>query len=178
MENNGWPDSKQPGIPLNPERGMWHWIQWTPNVGAPCYWNTYKWADEEWGMRAAECKYLGPCLSPSEVSVISKTSFNTGVEAMRQAAARRVHTDIGEDREVHLRQWLSSQIRAISVSEPTAPMVSPEGRETVAQALCLALGQNPNEHYSDKQWLFETLLDEAEAALIAAQIKLGQYESK
>ena len=75
---SGWPD--KPGVPLNPERYGWHWLQWTPNVGAPCYWTGEKWLDEEWGTRAATCRYLGPCPTPADVAALAQE---------RDAAVRR-----------------------------------------------------------------------------------------
>jgi hypothetical protein len=78
MENNGW--TGKPGVPLNPERDGWHWVQepgqdqecalWRakPFLGAGrgC-WET-KGTEDAWEPReVSNWHYLGPCLTPAEV---------------------------------------------------------------------------------------------------------------
>lgn len=66
-----WPDPARPGVPLNPERDGWHWLQshfdddpecrfWLP--AAP-WWNMggSSWAGPDWV--ASKFRYLGPCLT-------------------------------------------------------------------------------------------------------------------
>lgn len=84
-DNNGWPDAARPGVPLNPERDGWHWLQ-APE-GQPWCWfwmvasGKGAWCDDDTGdfeppEAVAEMRYIGPCLTPSDV-------------AAREAQARR-----------------------------------------------------------------------------------------
>ena len=65
---NGWPG--KPGVPLNPEKDGWHWVEnkYSGDRRA-ALWLT----DLHWGLRvlvhemAEACIYLGPCLTPDEV---------------------------------------------------------------------------------------------------------------
>ena len=64
MSDNGWPG--EPGVPMNPERGGWHWCQITKNVLAPIYWNTQNWWDiDSWN--GSPIAYIAPVLTPAEV---------------------------------------------------------------------------------------------------------------
>ena len=68
----GWPDDAQPGYPVHPERDGWHWIN-----GTPRQWEVWddgpSWAladlfykPSEWAHRT----YLGPCLTPTEITAL------------------------------------------------------------------------------------------------------------
>jgi hypothetical protein len=71
-ENNGWPG--KPGVPLNPERDGWHWVEssegpvpalWARPLWRHCrdFWDQHS---PEW-MEEMQWRYLGPCLTPAEV---------------------------------------------------------------------------------------------------------------
>jgi hypothetical protein len=120
MDNNGW--SGKPGVPLNPERDGWHWIQHYNDDPI-----TYEWCAtyNEWflgpnedygeGWQKAEYvginyKYLGPCLTPAEVDarVSEVMKWRTAIydaliewhdpprddETPKAALRRLVHTEI------------------------------------------------------------------------------------
>ncbi len=88
---HGWPDPARPGVPMNPERDGWHWVQW-PNGGRPqCEWwrdndmgGGKGWAEWRNGYIAAQYRYLGPCLTPAEVAAREAAA----AEAMREEARK------------------------------------------------------------------------------------------
>ena len=77
--SNGWPG--KPGVPLNPEKDGWHWLQTPDGELVP-----YNWRPEgecEWGRWASEwiydkeddwnpkdCIYLDPCLTPDQATAL------------------------------------------------------------------------------------------------------------
>jgi hypothetical protein len=72
MDNNGWPG--EPGVPLNPERDGWHWVE-SAEGPVPALWARPLWRHcrDFWDQRSPEWmeeqqwRYLGPCLTPAEV---------------------------------------------------------------------------------------------------------------
>ena len=71
----GWPDAARPGVPANPERDGWHWLRRASDGQIICT----KWSAEQGGwvdgvtLSPASVvefgvTYLGPCLTPAEVS--------------------------------------------------------------------------------------------------------------
>ena len=75
--NNGWPD--RPGVPLNPERDGWHWVEdtvdgvGTGHIEAVYYavWDVPIWYRSGKGSpitKPKEWRYLGPCLTPEEIA--------------------------------------------------------------------------------------------------------------
>jgi hypothetical protein len=80
MSDNNWPDPARPGVPLNPERDGWHWVQ-EPGLNQECAlwlakpflgtsrgcWET-KGTEDDWQPReVSNWHYLSPCLTPAEV---------------------------------------------------------------------------------------------------------------
>ena len=77
--NNGWPG--KPGVPLNPEKGGWHWLKrisngWETlakwdndwNGNDDFWWNLPGYSDPE---RVAKgFQYLGPALTPDEATAL------------------------------------------------------------------------------------------------------------
>jgi hypothetical protein len=76
MDNNGWPDAARPGVPLNPERDGWHWLEWMDYCGTnpTGIIDQFKWERDGYWDRTTHrsarywaCwRYLGPCLTPAE----------------------------------------------------------------------------------------------------------------
>ena len=94
-DNNGWPDPARPGVPLNPERNGWHWLEYIgPRYSldyiGPKYGSFYPPALHEWASnghsgiwvsrgggggvhpdhlaeRAKNYRYIGPVLTPAEI---------------------------------------------------------------------------------------------------------------
>jgi hypothetical protein len=72
MSDNGWPG--EPGVPLNPERDGWHWVE-SAEGPVPALWARPLWRHcrDFWDQRSPEWmeeqqwRYLGPCLTPAEV---------------------------------------------------------------------------------------------------------------
>lgn len=73
----GWPDPETPGVPLNPERDGWHWLQhrieskpvphvWVAEIEA---WSSGAAYSPE-GVVELGWRYLGPCLTPAEVTAL------------------------------------------------------------------------------------------------------------
>jgi len=91
---NGWPYPDKPGVPLNPERDGWHWLQNRKPGCAPC---PVQWkADGGWVWNAIayfpnpdtafRYAYRGPCLTPAEVAAREQAA----AVAMREACAAQV----------------------------------------------------------------------------------------
>jgi hypothetical protein len=85
----GWPDASKPGVPLNPERDGWHWVNgspllwdqwhkvWKHSDGFECYRTTPSQAAfRGWN-------YSGSLLTPAEVAAREAAA----AEAMREACA-------------------------------------------------------------------------------------------
>ncbi|MCA3380195.1 MAG: hypothetical protein ING08_08120 [Roseomonas sp.] len=73
-DNNGWPDPARPGVPVNPEREWFYWLEnkITKNLWCACW----RAKESYWGhpfnlgdpaFIGAHWRYLGPCLTPAEV---------------------------------------------------------------------------------------------------------------
>lgn len=81
---NGWPDPMRPGVPMNPERDGWHWLDecarewsaidqaWLDHAGDPIFMVPYE-----------RFRYFGPCLTPAEAAARVAEARREG---MREAA--------------------------------------------------------------------------------------------
>jgi len=82
-DNNGWPG--EPGVPLNPERDGWHWVDDGANGTEPRFWSATfaKWDGYPLWM-AEEWDYLRPCspddLTPAEVEARVKEAVDLGID--------------------------------------------------------------------------------------------------
>lgn len=80
MSDNGWPG--EPGVPLNPERDGWHWVQrvdkgfvpspriilWTDDwTSGQFSWDAIGYSSTHERKLGRDFRYLGPCLTPAEV---------------------------------------------------------------------------------------------------------------
>jgi hypothetical protein len=105
---NNWPDPAKPGVPLNPERDGWHWLQSERGRGlAPKEWRageTRRWCMSngelcaDWQI-AERYTYLGPCLTPAEVAARERAARREG----REEAARIFDEHAGD-----LEAWAAS----------------------------------------------------------------------
>jgi hypothetical protein len=75
MTDNNWPDPVRPGVPLNPERDGWHWVQNGKGRPSCQQWKAGMWSiSGEGGWTAAQVatllhlRYIGPCLLPFEIT--------------------------------------------------------------------------------------------------------------
>jgi hypothetical protein len=85
-----WPDEARPGVPLNPEEDGWHWLQRSDGFAAPYVWKTAKdprngsWhVPPDWEVMPEDRaiisqRYLGPCLTPSEVAAREQAAYRQG----------------------------------------------------------------------------------------------------
>ena len=97
-DTNTWPDPSRPGVPANPERDGWHWLQC---LGAP-HALPWRWLPvtpsdptEAWGNgdgreltvagAARGWRYLGPCLTPAEVAAAVQAERDRMREALEYA---------------------------------------------------------------------------------------------
>ena len=75
---SGWPNRRKRGVPFNPERDDWHWLDIPGNPPQPYQWLS---AEKGWLLLGLGCqgvichlpkktRYLGPCLTPSEVAAL------------------------------------------------------------------------------------------------------------
>jgi hypothetical protein len=98
---NGWPDASRPGVPLNPERDGWHWLdrdacsrEWS---AADQCWYDFS-GDPVRPDEYASIGYLGPCHTPAEVAAMLAEARAAGVrEGMERAVgiAGRVGRPVG-----------------------------------------------------------------------------------
>ena len=80
-----WPDPYAPGLPLDPERDGWHWLDSSDGPVA-CEWRASRgWMD---GVRyPLDLIYLGPCLTPPEVVALRVAAASSaGGDAMSDTA--------------------------------------------------------------------------------------------
>jgi hypothetical protein len=91
---NGWPDPARPGVPMNPEDDIFHWLQ-HEDAEDPCalqWWS----GDDVWflprlgskprcvapeTMAAEGWRYLGPCATPAEIEAL-KAERNEAVATL------------------------------------------------------------------------------------------------
>ena len=99
-DNNNWPG--KPGVPLNPERDGWHWVQRVDKGFVPSPriilwtddWSSRQFSWDAIGYEADEQKlgrdfrYLGPCLTPAEVEARVSEARR---DALEEAAQRAAH---------------------------------------------------------------------------------------
>jgi hypothetical protein len=89
---SGWPDKTRPGVPLNPERCEWHWIdngRQFPAVWLPTA-NVWNGDGSNVSARTAAKRgwiYIGPCLTPAELAAREAAAFKRGAEAMQEQCA-------------------------------------------------------------------------------------------
>ncbi len=83
-DNNNWPG--KPGVPLNPERDGWHWVNSTPREwvvfddGGSWRLAGSDYRPHEWAHRI----YQGPCLTPAEVDARVKEARRDALEEAAQ----------------------------------------------------------------------------------------------
>lgn len=99
-DNNGWHDPARPGVPLNPERDGWHWLEWMDYCGTKPTGiiDQFKWERDGYWDRTTHrsarywaCwRYLGPCLTPVEVDArVAQARRDALEEAMEIAFKER-----------------------------------------------------------------------------------------
>lgn len=100
-DTNGWPFADRPGVPQNPERDGYHWLAATDGDQLTGHTAVMFWFAGT-GFYAVEAvpvtqrsivsgwRYLGPCLTPDEVTALVEQARCEGAEAMREGAAQRV----------------------------------------------------------------------------------------
>lgn len=81
------------GVPQNPERDGWHWVQHRENTPEVLYWSPlHGWNYEGDWVRSdfigLNYRYLGPCLTPAEVQAREAAAYRKGQEDMRERAAQ------------------------------------------------------------------------------------------
>lgn len=132
-DNNTWPG--KPGVPLNPERDGWHWVDDGVNGTEPRFWGAAfaewdgypLWMAKEWG-------YLRPCspddLTPCEVDARVKEALkwrdaiNDGLTANCQNPIGPTETP--NDALHRLLQW--------EITLALDPVISKSAADLVAQA--------------------------------------------
>jgi hypothetical protein len=89
-DNNGW--TGKPGVPLNPEKSRWHWVNSTPREWVVFHdggsWRLAgsDYRPHEWAHRV----YQGPCLTPAEVDARIATARKDALEEAARRAAKIV----------------------------------------------------------------------------------------
>ncbi len=104
-DNNGWPDNARPGVPLNPEKGAFHWLlrvgaawheawRWDPDADGCGTEYSGAWAEGDGDGQPADMarwfSYAGPCLTPAEVAAAladARAQGRSEVEELRAEVA-------------------------------------------------------------------------------------------
>jgi hypothetical protein len=88
--NNGWPG--KPGVPLNPEKDGWHWLESIEGlVPALWAWPLWRHCRDFWDQRAPgwmeeqEWRYHGPVLMPDEATALQKRADQSALGYAREA---------------------------------------------------------------------------------------------
>lgn len=113
---NGWPD--KPGVPQNPERDGWHWLETPDGERVPYEWRSagecergrwpsYWVSQGEDCWEAPACKYLGPVLTPDEAAALQMRVANleAALAALQRDASQEIATDEMVRRLQHLGDW-------------------------------------------------------------------------
>jgi len=113
MSDASWPDPERPGVPLNPERDVWHWIddgrgpecaEFLPIAGTWVKVGT----EVEYGLNyAARWRYLGPVLTPAEVAAAVAEARRAALEEVarvwKQMVSNSPHWEWSEKHAAALR---------------------------------------------------------------------------
>ena len=110
--NNGWPG--KPGVPLNPEKGGWHWVEIIHGISQPrprLWWSKIdRWELSDGALIsssefAERWRYLGPVLTPDEATALQ-------ARADRNAAGfARVDAEAERDKFLHKQEIAALQKR-------------------------------------------------------------------
>lgn len=106
---SAWPDPSRPGVPLNPERDGWHWLLTPDGEDAVYFWRVAgecergRWPDQwlhsadEWN--PTDCTYLGPCLTPADLTAAVQAERERWREALTACHAllvmQKFEPDVG-----------------------------------------------------------------------------------
>lgn len=121
--NNDWPG--KPGVPMNPERDGWHWLETPDGERAPYEWRSagecergrwpsYWVSQGEDCWEAPACKYLGPVLTPDEATALQKRVAELEVLTRAKVTEiERAHSHEGHCIECHgaVRAWGDTEHR-------------------------------------------------------------------
>lgn len=117
------------GRPETPELNKYHWVYLPSGSLAAAFWNQMEWNLGHDYFRPCEAafvwKYIGPCLTPTEVETREAAAYQRGQEDMRERAVQCITmVPISEDcsaAEAHGRMMQSSQsqhlISALPIKE-------------------------------------------------------------
>lgn len=84
MTAKGWPDAERPGVPMEPEKDGWHWLQCENGPPEAHAWSYSNWESGGCGVplvRNPCWRYLGPCLTPSEIAAREAAAWCAGRDA-------------------------------------------------------------------------------------------------
>ena len=151
MSDNNWPDPARPGVPLNPEREGWHWVQradkgfvpspriilWTDDwTSGQFSWDAIGYSDDERKL-GRDFRYLGPALTFAEVDarVSEAMEWRTAI----YDALIEWHDPPRDDEtpKAALRRLVHTEILAVldpAVSRPAADLVAKARREALEEA--------------------------------------------
>ena len=93
-DTNGWPDPSKPGVPMNPERDGWHWVDRPMHGVLPMQWLEIAgggWVGKHTCLTALEATkagwlYVGPCHTPAEVAALIEAARREEREACAEEA--------------------------------------------------------------------------------------------
>jgi hypothetical protein len=117
MSDNGWPGKL--GVPLNPERNGWHWVQRLAKNEKP---RVEEWTGSGWWTcpkfggpqnNLTDWRYLGPCLTPAEVEARVKQARRDALEeAAREIKQRGEFWSQGSNHDAKIRADECQKIEA------------------------------------------------------------------
>ena len=123
MSDNNWPDPARPGVPLNPERDGWHWLEET--IATECFfWRAKPFLGEGrgcWEMKGTDddfapheiaiWRYIGTCLTPAEMDARIAQARRDALEEAARAMQPMLRSMISRDEAVRI-------IRALTDTPP------------------------------------------------------------
>lgn len=179
---NGWPG--KPGVPLNPERDGWHWIQESDLDPECAFWRAQPWFDDKQGRwettgteddfapyEVSTWRYFGPVLTPDEAAALQ-------ARADRNAAGfARVDSEAERAKFLHKQEIATLQKRVAELRQIIRYVAGCEHAtasdedllEQVATAICRMNEIDPTGHISidgspfNRAW--KHFLPQARAAL-------------
>ena len=151
MSDNNWPDPARPGVPLNPGREGWHWVQradkgfvpspriilWTDDwTSGQFSWDAIGYSDDERKL-GRDFRYLGPALTPAEVEA--------RVQQARRDALEEAAQWHDEQRESSERGLEYSSLVGIPIANATDLRSSAKTHDWLAEAVLAAAKDQTND---------------------------------
>jgi hypothetical protein len=131
-DDNGWPDPARPGVPLNPERDGWHWVQrvdrgfvqspriilWTNDWSSGQFsWDAIGYSSAPEQKLGRDFRYLGLCLTPADVDARVKEARRDALEEAARVAENEPEPEGDPPPELHGRSVKNIAIASVRATK-------------------------------------------------------------